>query len=307
VQACSDLVKSDLVEKLRRVDYDRDLADDLKELVGTNNGVVDKSTSTLLDGHWDEVYPKPGKHRFTFAVTTRDPLFSSTSSSSTNVDDDENIRVERERHVLGALFGFVGVYDCRKVDAFTLGLRRRKFLRAKFLGFSVPIPWLFRTAKEEMTFLYVDSDLVLFKDQTKLVVLAPPLERSLFTALLYVARRYQARKKRANIKRAKLRRGAPLSSYKTTDDLAETAEPGPPIGDLVWNADTSMEVDDEEMQSFLDEPLLRANFSVQDMLDGNFRLQDERHKPPSAPRKVAKLSLKRQIKSSSDEEKKKAR
>ena len=252
VQACSDLIKTDLVEKLRRLDYDKDLAEDLKELVATNNGVFDKSASTLLSGTWDEVYPASrvgGSRRAAFKI-------------------DDKVVVRFERQLLGPLLGFVRVFDGFKSDVQTLGLRRRKFggLQMRLFGLTLPLPWIFRGyTQKSLTFLYVDSDLLIFKDQNgqKLSVLAPPLERSLFNSLLYVARRYQTSKRRRQLS----------ETYKPESQRTDV-ERGPPIGDLVWQADTSMEVNDEDMQEFLDKPLLRANFSVQDMLDGNFRVDD---------------------------------
>ena len=225
----------------------------------TGNGVVDKSTSTLLEAEvfWDEVYPKPSIFRrgIHFKVL------------------DENVRVRRERDLLGPLFGIVGVFEGEKLDAGTLALRRQKFggLRLKIFGLKIPVPWIFRKKiAMNISFLYVDSDLVILNSD-RIIVLAPSLERSLFTALLYVARRYQAQRQRKQ-------------QLPSSEDSSKTVE-SPPIGDLVWHADTSMDVDDVLMQSFLDEPTLQSNFSVQDMLDRNF---DESHVLPSSTKKKQK-------------------
>lgn len=262
VQSCSTTVKENVADKLSTLELEG-VNEMLRQLVRTSTGVRDRAQTSLLSSvpAWHQLLPvaRSFEKRCVFREPTRRQLarFGKTRAPGT-----PRWIVERERRWFGPLLTSCAVYEGRAVNLETVSLRRLKWggTRINFFGF-LSIPLLARTRRKNkfLSVLYVDADMVVAVERPgDVLVFASPL-------LNARAKRPPFRLLRASMADAAKRRAASSSQGDGKDDEGAFG-----IGDLAWAVDTAMDVDDDEMQTFLDTPdSVKKGVSVQDMLDNN--------------------------------------
>lgn len=278
VQACSSSVKESVAERLASLELEG-VDGMLKQLVETSTGVRDRAQTSLLSSvtTWHQLLPiGRWARRWGFRDPTRRELarWRRGTGSARWV-------VERETRWLWPFLATSAVYEARPTSLDTIKLRRLSWggSRLTFLGiFSLPFLALLPRSKKvsNIKVLYIDADFVVAVDKpnTDVVVLAAPhladrAKRPTFRRIAkgFSDRRHDAKLHGANRRQA---RSARLSSDARRDDNHFG------IGDLAWAIDTAMDVDDDQMQTFLDKPTdVKSGVSVQDMLDNNLPKEDD--------------------------------
>ena len=248
------------VGALRRADAAASLGAigrDIDVLVATNNGVTDRSSSTLLSGPaaWEELLPL----RRVF------PTFARFRPSART----GGLVVEREARLLGPLLAFGAASDGSPRDSATLALAPRFWggMYVRVLGLTLPLPRLAPARPRDLVVMYLATDVLVVVDRKPdgdaLSVLAEPAPWR-FTSPLRL---------RAKVAAFRAARAAARDRRARDAAAAETA--GALVGDVDWTRDDGMDVDDAVMQKFLESSdKFKSQFSVQDMLDGKIRAED---------------------------------
>ena len=151
-------IEERVVGALRRADAAASLGAigrDIDVLVATNNGVTDRSSSTLLSGPaaWEELLPL----RRVF------PTFARFRPSART----GGLVVEREARLLGPLLAFGAASDGSPRDSATLALAPRFWggMYVRVLGLTLPLPRLAPPRARDLVVMYLATDVLVVVDR----------------------------------------------------------------------------------------------------------------------------------------------
>ncbi|KAH8098449.1 WSC domain-containing protein [Aureococcus anophagefferens] len=151
-------IEERVVGALRRADAAASLGAigrDIDVLVATNNGVTDRSSSTLLAGQgaWEELLP----------LRRLFPTFARFRPSART----GGLVVEREARVLGPLLAFGAAADGSPRDSATLALAPRFWggMYVRVFGLTLPLPRLAPPRARDLVVMYLATDVLVIVDR----------------------------------------------------------------------------------------------------------------------------------------------